>query len=250
MEMGAKDITLLGQNVNSYQDDSVDFPELLHRISENGPPRLRFLTSHPKDMSDKLIECFGEIPTLCDSLHLPLQAGSNRILESMNRGYTTEHYLGLIEKLRKVSPDISLSTDLIVGFPGESEKDFKRTLALVEEIAFDSAFMFRYSIRPGTKAAEMVDDVPDKIKIERLNRLIEIQQRIAAKRNARWLNRSLEVLIEKRSRREPHYPQGKARGGQSVLITDNDKLKRGDMVIAKVESTKSKSLFASFEKFA
>ncbi len=248
VEMGAKDITLLGQNVNSYSDNGLDFPGLLHELSPDLPPRLRFVTSHPKDMSDSLIHCFGEIASLCHSLHLPLQAGSNKILQAMNRGYTVEHYLGLIEKLRRISPDISLSTDLIVGFPGETEADFNSTLEMVKRIEYDSAFMFRYSVRPGTKAASMIDDVPEKEKIERLKQLIEIQQDIAAKRNRRWQDRSLEVLIEKQSRREPYYPQGRTRGGQSALITNNDELKSGDMITAKVESTKSKSLFASFEK--
>ena len=250
METGAKDITLLGQNVNSYQDDGLDFPGLLYKLANGGPSRLRFLTSHPKDMSDKLIQCFADIPTLCDSLHLPLQAGSDTILNAMNRGYSSAHYLNLIEKLRKAAPDISLTTDLIVGFPGETEADFEATLDMVRQIEYDSAFMFRYSVRPGTKAAEMVDDVPEEVKIERLNRLIELQQEIAARRNARWQDRTVEVLIEKHSRREPRYPQGRARGGQSVLITDNDNLKKGDIVLAKIESTKSRSLFGSFEKFA
>lgn len=247
-EMGAKDITLLGQNVNSYQDDGLTFPESLHRLAPKGPPRLRFLTSHPKDMSDELIACFAEIPTLCESLHLPLQAGSNRILNLMNRGYTAEHYLNLIDKLRRVAPDISLTTDLIVGFPGETEVDFQSTLRLVEEIEYDSAFMFRYSVRPGTKAAGMVDDVPEEQKIDRLNRLIEIQQVIATRRNKRWLGRSIEVLIEKRSRRQPHYPQGRTRGGQSVLITDNENLQPGDMLTARIDYSRAKTLFGSFEK--
>jgi tRNA-2-methylthio-N6-dimethylallyladenosine synthase len=250
LEMGAKDITLLGQNVNSYQDDGIDFPSLLHDLALIGPHRLRFLTSHPKDMSDKLISCFAEIPTLCDSLHLPLQAGSDRILTAMNRGYNSGHYLNLIDKLRGVAPDISLTTDMIVGFPGETEADFQRTLDLVEQIEYDSAFMFRYSVRPGTKAAGFEDDVPEAVKIERLNRLIELQQSISAKRNSRFEGRVVEALIEKTSRREPHYPHGKTRGGQTVLITDNDKLKPGDLVLAKIISAKAKTLLGKFEKSA
>jgi len=250
VDSGAKDITLLGQNVNSYCDNDIDFPSLLRLIAPTGPPRLRFLTSHPKDISDDLIACFEEIPSLCHSLHLPLQSGSDKILKAMNRGYTAGHYLGLIEKLRKIAPDISLSTDLITGFPGETEADFQQTLDLVKEIEYDSAFMFRYSIRPGTEAAELDDDVPESTKIDRLNRLINIQQGIAVKRNTRWVGRSVEVLIEKKSRREPFWPQGKARGGQSVLITDNDQLNVGELIIAKIESARSKTLFGRFEKFA
>jgi tRNA-2-methylthio-N6-dimethylallyladenosine synthase len=250
MNMGAQDITLLGQNVNSYRDDGMDFPSLLRELAPTGPSRLRFLTSHPKDMSNELIDCFEEIPSLCDSLHLPLQSGSDSILKAMNRGYTAEHYLSLIERLRRVAPDISLTTDLIVGFPGESEKDFQRTLDLVRGVEYDSAFMFRYSVRPGTAAAALEDDVPDEIKIERLNRLIEIQQGISAKRNTRWLGRTVEVLIEKRSRRQPYYPQGKTRGGQSVLVIDRDALKTGDLVDCSIDSSRTKTLFGKFEKFA
>jgi len=247
---GVKEITLLGQNVNSYNDNGIDFPSLLRLIAPDSPPRLRFLTSHPKDISDNLIACFAEIPSLCQSLHLPLQSGSDKILEAMNRGYTAKHYLGLIEKLRRMAPDISLSTDLIVGFPGETEDDFQQTLDLVKEIEYDSAFMFRYSVRPGTKAAEFADDVPEEVKIERLNKLISLQQGIADKRSARWVGCSIEVLIEKKSRREPFYPQGKTRGGQSVIITNNDHLNVGELIIAKIESSRSKTLFGQAEKLA
>ncbi|MCP4581941.1 MAG: tRNA (N6-isopentenyl adenosine(37)-C2)-methylthiotransferase MiaB [candidate division Zixibacteria bacterium] len=249
-DMGAKDITLLGQNVNSYRDDSLDFPSLLQRIAPDSPSRLRFLTSHPKDMSDELIACFAELPSLCQSLHLPLQAGSDKILEVMNRGYTSGHYLGLINKLRQAAPNISLTTDLIVGFPGETDDDFEQTLKLVKEIKYDSAFMFRYSVRPGTKAAELDDDVPEAEKIDRLNRLIAVQQEISSEQNTRWIGRSLEVLIEKRSRREPFWPQGKTRGGQSVLIKNNDQLNAGDLIMVEIESSKAKTLFGLFEKFA
>ena len=249
-DIGAKDITLLGQNVNSYRDNDTDFADLLYDLAPDGPPRLRFLTSHPKDMSDKLIRCFADVPNLCDSLHLPLQAGSDKILQAMNRGYTSKHYLDLIDKLRKTSPDISLTTDLIVGYPGETEDDFQQTLQIVKAVEYDSAFMFRYSVRPGTAAAELTDDVPEEIKIERLNGLIELQQDISAKRNIRWIGKSVEVLIEKRSRRQPYYPQGKLRGGESVLVTNRDSLKPGDMIIAKIESSRAKTLFGQFEKFA
>lgn len=250
IKMGAKDIALLGQNVNSYKDDSTDFASLLHIIAPDSPPRLRFLTSHPKDMSDDLIQCFADIPNLCDSLHLPLQSGSDKILSAMNRGYTADHYLGLVAKLRQVSPDVSLTTDLIVGFPGETEDDFNQTLLMIRQIEYDSAFMFRYSVRPGTAAAEFEDDVAEAVKIDRLNRLIEAQKAISARRNARWQGRSVEVLIEKNSRRQPYYPQGKLRGGQAALITNNDKLQPGDLIFGRIISSQSKTLFAEFEKFA
>ena len=248
VEQGAKDITLLGQNVNSYFDEELDFPGLLYKLKPYMPPRLRFLTSHPKDLSDELIDCFKEISNLCQSLHLPIQSGSDKILKAMNRGYDSTYYLKIIEKLRKAVPDITLATDLIVGFPGETESDFTETLTVIKEVRYDSAFMFRYSVRPGTKAADLKDDVPEDVKIDRLNRLIAVQQEISEQQNKRWNGKSLEILIEGVSRRKPFMPRGKTRGGQSVLIKDKSELKTGDMVIVKVNSTQVKTLFASFEK--
>jgi tRNA-2-methylthio-N6-dimethylallyladenosine synthase len=248
-EIGVKEITLLGQNVNSYQDDDIAFPDLLHLLKPVMPPRLRFLTSHPKDLSDEIIACFAEISNLCQGLHLPLQSGSDNILSKMNRGYTFEHYLSIINKLRQAVPDVSITTDLIVGFPSESEEDFQQTLEAVKQIRFDSAFMFRYSVRPGTAAAQLDDDVSDNIKIERLNSLILIQQQITEEQNRRWIDKSLEILITGKSRRPPIIPKGTARGGQSVLITDKGDLNIGDLISGRVISTQAKTLFASFEKF-
>ena len=248
VDQGIKDITLLGQNVNSYNYGGLDFPALLEKVAPHSPPRLRFLTSHPKDLSDNLIRCLAEVPILCQSLHLPLQVGSDIVLDRMNRGYTVEHYLRIIDKLRQAVPDITLTTDLIVGFPAESEHEFRQTLSAVEEIGFDSAFMFRYSARPGTAAAGLPDDVTEDEKISRLNRLISLQQKISADRNRRWLGRQVEVLIEKRSRRHPYLPQGKARGGQSVLITDAPDLKPGQLITARIETAQAKTLLGRFEK--
>ena len=247
-ESGIKDITLLGQNVNSYCDGMVDFPALLKLLEQVAPPRLRFLTSHPKDFSDDLLDCFAGIPRLCHSLHLPLQSGSDTVLNMMNRNYTIDHYRGLIDKLRKAAPDITLTTDLIVGFPGETEAYFQSTLQAVHEIGFDAAFMFRYSARPGTSAAALYDDVPEAEKIERLNRLIGLQQIISEKKNERWIGKSLEILIHGKSRREPVMPKGKTRGGQSVLVIDCPDLKIGQMIMGRISSTTAKTLFAAFEK--
>jgi tRNA-2-methylthio-N6-dimethylallyladenosine synthase len=249
-ESGIKDITLLGQNVNSYQDGDIDFAALLNAIAPIGPPRLRFLTSHPKDLSDKLIECMAEIPAICHSLHLPLQAGSDKILKAMNRGYTFGHYLSIVEKLRRAIPDITLTTDLIVGFPGETDADFEQTLAAVKAIEYDAAFMFRYSVRPGTAAADIADDIPEPSKIERLNQLISIQQKITELRNTRWVGKRLEILIDGYSRRQPVIPKGKTRGGISVLIGNRPDLQIGDMITATVMSARAKTLFADFENFA
>jgi len=249
-ESGIKDITLLGQNVNSYQDNDTDFASLLKAIAPIGPPRLRFLTSHPKDLSDKLIECMAEIPSICHSLHLPLQSGSNMILAAMNRGYTFEHYNSIVERLRRAMPDITLTTDLIVGFPGETPDEFERTLAAVESIQYDAAFMFRYSVRPGTAAADITDDVPEPVKIERLTRLITVQQQITERRNARWIGRRMEILIDGFSRRQPIVPKGKTRGGLSVLINNRPDLKVGDLITATIVSSRAKTLLAEFENFA
>jgi tRNA-2-methylthio-N6-dimethylallyladenosine synthase len=249
-ESGIKDITLLGQNVNSYQDNDIDFSSLLKAIAPIGPPRLRFLTSHPKDLSDRLIETMAEIPAVCHSLHLPLQAGSDKILKAMNRGYAFGHYLTIVEKLRRAMPDITLTTDLIVGFPGETDDDFEQTLEAVKAIEYDAAFMFRYSVRPGTAAAEIADDVPEPIKIERLTQLILVQQQITEQRNSRWVGKKLEILIDGFSRRQPIMPKGKTRGGISVLIGNRPNLKIGDMIAATVVSSRAKTLFADFENFA
>lgn len=250
VDSGVKDVTLLGQNVNSYHDGDVDFPMLLQKLSPIAPSRLRFLTSHPKDLSDDLIRCFSDIPNLCQSLHLPLQSGSDKILKAMNRGYTLKHYLGLIEKLRNIVSDITLTTDLIVGFPGETQDDFQKTLKAVDDISFDWAFMFRYSVRPRTTAARLPDDVPEDVKIDRLNNLIALQMAISARKNTHWIGQTIEVLIEGQSRRQPFMPKGKSRGGQTVLITDNPQLKPGDLVIATINSANAKTLLASFEKLA
>ncbi|NLL82391.1 MAG: tRNA (N6-isopentenyl adenosine(37)-C2)-methylthiotransferase MiaB, partial [Tissierellia bacterium] len=168
---GCKEVTLLGQNVNSYGktlDRDYTFADLLREVNEiKGIERIRFMTSHPKDISDDLIECFGSLGKLCEQLHLPIQSGSNSILKKMNRKYTREDYLNIVGKIRKTNPDIVITTDLIVGFPGETEEDFQDTLDLVKEVKYDSAFTFLYSIREGTQAANMENQIPDNVKHER-----------------------------------------------------------------------------------
>lgn len=166
----------------------------------------------------------------------------------MNRGYTVERYMGLIEKLRKAAPDITLSTDIIVGFPGETEEDFEQTIAAVKEIEFDSAFMFRYSVRPGTAAAALADDVPEHVKIERLNHLIAVQQQISDRKLQYWVGKTVEVLIVGRSRRKPPMPAGIARGGQKVLIKNVSNLALGQLVEVKITESKGKTLFGELQK--
>ena len=173
-ERGFREITLLGQNVNSYAyaDDGVDFPELLRRVSTvEGIERIRFMTSHPKDLSPRLIEAMATLPKVCNHIHLPVQSGSNRILSEMNRRYTREKYLGLVEDIRAAVEGVELTTDIIVGFPGETEEDFEETLALVRQVGFSAAYTFMYSPRLGTRAAEMENQVPEEVKKDRLLRL-------------------------------------------------------------------------------
>ncbi len=197
---GVKDITLLGQNVNSYGKKrmfSTSFAELLREVASlRGLERLRFTTSHPKDFTDDIIDAMAEGLPICDHLHLPVQSGSNRILKRMNRKYTKESYLEIVEKVKKRLPDVSLTTDVIVGFPGETDEDFKETLSLLEEVEFDQIFSFKYSPRPYTRAASFPDQVDEEIKGERLNRVIELQKGIGLRRLARFEGKTVEVLVE------------------------------------------------------
>lgn len=209
------EMILLGQNVNSYGkdlDDNITFPKLLRKINKiDGIKRIRFLTSHPKDLSDELIFAMRDCEKVCEHIHLPVQSGSNRILEKMNRKYTREHYIKLIEKLRYHIPSIAITTDIIVGFPGETEQDFQDTLDLVKTIEFDSAFTFIYSKRKGTPAAKMEDQVDDIIKKERLNKLMKLQDSISAKKNYMLKGKTLEVLVEGRSKNNPERLSGRTR---------------------------------------
>lgn len=201
---GVREVTLIGQNVNSYgarDAGEKSFAELLravHRV--DGIERIRFTTSHPKDLSDQLIDCFGECGKLAHHLHLPLQAGSDRVLRMMNRGYTVADYLGKVERLKAVCPDIRLTTDLIVGFPGETEEDFLGTLQLVETLRYSDAYTFLYSPRPGTAAAELPDDTPREVRQERFERLLKLQNRISEEAWQEDVGKTLEVLVEGTSR--------------------------------------------------
>ncbi len=204
VDQGIKDVTLLGQNVNSYgkkPSEGVDFPGLLKEIDRAFPGiRLRFTTSHPKDLSDRLIECFGRLGTLCEHLHLPVQSGSDRILKRMNRRYSRAEYLQKVEKLRSACPDMTITTDLIVGFPGETEEDFSQTMSLLEKVRFDQAFAFKFSERPGTAAARFPEKVAEDVKSRRLTKLLELQNQIGLEQYRRFEGRVCEVLVESSSR--------------------------------------------------
>ncbi len=204
-ERGFREITLLGQNVNSYAyaDDGVDFPELLRRVSTvEGIERIRFMTSHPKDLSPRLIEAMATLPKVCHHIHLPVQSGSNRILSEMNRRYTREKYLGLVEDIRAAVDGVELTTDIIVGFPGETEEDFEETLALVRQVGFSAAYTFMYSPRLGTRAAEMENQVPEEVKKDRLLRLNACSAEQLKVGNQKYIGQEGTVLVEGCDRRE------------------------------------------------
>lgn len=204
-ERGFREITLLGQNVNSYAyaDDGVDFPALLRRVSTvEGIERIRFMTSHPKDLSPRLIEAMATLPKVCNHIHLPVQSGSNRILSEMNRRYTREKYLGLVEDIRAAVEGVELTTDIIVGFPGETEEDFEETLALVRQVGFSAAYTFMYSPRLGTRAAEMENQVPEEVKKDRLLRLNACSAEQLKVGNRKYIGQEGTVLVEGCDRRE------------------------------------------------
>ncbi len=218
-KQGVQEIMLLGQNVNSYGNDvpfSVTFPRLLRRVSETGIPRIRFMTSHPKDLSDELIQELAENKALCRHLHLPVQSGSNPVLAAMNRRYTRESYLEKVEKIRAAAPDIGLTTDIIVAFPGETDRDFEDTLELVKAVGFDSAFTFIYSLRVNTRAAEMPGRIDPAVATERIQRLIALQDEMTQMRFSEMIGKQEEVLVTGASRRSEKQLTGKCSRNISV----------------------------------
>lgn len=216
---GVREITLLGQNVNSYGRDSFGSPrfaELLRAVGETGVERIFFTSSHPKDLLPETIDAMAEVPSVMPQLHLAVQSGSNRILKLMNRKYTREHYLDLIDRVRDRIPDIALSTDIIVGFPGETEEDFEQTISLAQEARYAQAFTFIYSKRAGTPAAEMPDDTPREVILERFNRLVKVVESTAYDFNQKDLHTKVPMLIEGTSKKDPGMLQGKSPKNQTV----------------------------------
>jgi tRNA-2-methylthio-N6-dimethylallyladenosine synthase len=242
---GGKEVTLLGQNVNSYGrglPQPITFPELLRRIGPlPGLARLRFTTSHPRDLSPELMAAFGELAPLCEHLHLPVQSGSDRILEAMHRGYGSREYLEKVAVLRRACPGLSLTTDLIVGFPGESEADFQATLDLMTAAAFDQAFSFKYSPRPQTRAATFADQVSEGVKTERLQRLQTLQEKFTLKAHERLVGQRREVLVEKLSKRSPEQLCGRLRTNQVVNFSGPPELV-GRLVQVRIEQAHPHSL--------
>ncbi len=248
-EKGFREVTLLGQNVNSYRctdestGETVDFPRLLALVAENAPDmRVRFTTSHPKDMSDDTIAVIASHPNICNHIHLPVQSGSDSVLKAMNRKYTRQWYMGRIEAIRKAIPDCGISTDLFTGFHNESEEDFRQTLELMRMAAFDSAFMFKYSERPGTLASrEMPDNVPEEVKIERLNRMIALQNELSAESNRRDVGKVFEVLVEGVSKRSTQQWVGRTQQNKTCVFPRGD-FRVGDFVKVRVTGSSSATL--------
>ncbi len=242
---GYKEITLLGQNVNSYGkslEPPISFPDLLRMIDkENGIERVRFLTSHPKDLSDDLIDAMAECNKVCANLHLPFQSGSNNILKSMNRKYTQEEYLILVNKLKEKIPNITLSTDIIVGFPGETEKDFEETLKVVREVKYDQGFTFLYSKREGTKAATMENQVKKEVAQKRFEKLLETMYDIFYENNVTYIGKIEEVLVESPSKNNDEFMTGRTRGYKLVHFKGSKDL-IGKLVNVKIKEHTSFSL--------
>jgi len=247
-ERGFKEITLLGQNVNSYHDGEFDFADLIRRASEvDRTIRFRFMTPHPQDMSEKLIHAIAENENACNSIHLPIQSGSNRILQLMNRTYTVEQYFSLVEKIRVVIPSATLSTDIIAGFPTETENDHTQTLDVIQSIGYDGAFTFKYSPREHTKAWEMNDDVPDEVKAERLNEIIELQQNISFKKNQQLVGSTVEILVERESAKSHDEWMGRT-DTNKVTIFPKDNSHIGDLVKITIDRCNSATLFGTVIK--
>ncbi|HPF08994.1 MAG: tRNA (N6-isopentenyl adenosine(37)-C2)-methylthiotransferase MiaB [Candidatus Cloacimonadaceae bacterium] len=229
-----KDITLLGQNVNSYQWQDLSFPKLLLKLNDiKGLHRLRFVTSHPKDFSDDLILIMRDCDKVCEHIHLPMQSGDSGILDMMNRGYSYEHYLSRILKLRDAIPEVSITTDLIAGFPGETEAQFESTLSAMREIEFDYAFCFKYSPRSGTAAADSKDQIPEEIRLERLQRMIDLQREITLKKFRAQIGKTVEIYIEDFSKKSMAQLSGKTRDFKIAVVSGNES-QIGKMVMAKV----------------
>ena len=245
---GFKEVTLLGQNVNSYhfvrEGEDIGFPALLRMVAEAVPEmRVRFTTSHPKDMSDETLRVIAEVPNVCKHIHLPVQSGSSRILKLMNRKYTREWYLERVEAIRRIVPDCGLSTDIFCGYHSETEEDHQESLSLMRQCAYDSAFMFKYSERPGTYASRnLPDDVPEETKIRRLNEIIALQNELSAESNARSVGKRYTVLVENYSKRSREQLCGRTEQNKMVVF-DKGTHHIGDFVEVEITGSSSATLF-------
>ena len=242
---GYKEITLLGQNVNSYGKDldlHCDFSELLYKVNEvDSIERIRFMTSHPKDISDNLIIAMKECEKVCEHLHLPIQSGSTKILKEMNRKYSKEKYLDIIKKVKETIPEIAITTDIIVGFPGESDEDFKETMDVIKKVKYDTAYTFLYSKRKGTPAAKREDQISDEVMKKRFEELVEVQNEISKDINDKLLGCELEVLVEGQSKNNPSIYTGRTRTNKIVNFEGDDTL-IGELKKVKIERVQTWSL--------
>ena len=240
VQSGAREITLLGQNVNSY---AFGLPQLLRRIHDTpGLERIRFVTSHPKDVSDELLAAMAELPKVCKHLHAPAQSGSTRILQLMNRRYTREHYLDMIDRARRIVPGIEIASDFIVGFPTENDEEFMETVDLVRRAEFNQCFIFKYSPRPGTKAAEMRDDVPEGVKKQRNAELLTVQEEVSTRRNREKLGRLMPVLVEGPSKNDPGKLASRT-GGNDIVVFAGPESMAGSIVNVRITGSTALTLF-------
>ena len=243
VEQGFREVTLLGQNVNSYLDGEFDFSDLLAAVAAVNPDlRVRFTTSHPKDLSDKLIETIARNNNLCKYIHLPVQSGSNRVLDVMNRTYTREHYIEIVRKIRSSIPYVALTTDIITGFPTETESEHRETLNLLNEIRFDGAYMFKYSPREGTPAFKLVDDIPEEVKGRRLNEIISLQQSISYEVNQTAIGKVFEVMAEGVSKKSDLQWSGRTDTNKTVVFPGT-RFKPGEIVAVKIVRASAATLF-------
>lgn len=246
-DSGCKEIMLLGQNVNSY-NGGVDFPELLYKVSEvPGIERIRFMSSHPKDISSELISVMAERENICNQLHLPVQSGSDRILKLMNRHYNTEHYLSIVDEVKNKIPDVTLTTDIIVGFPGETDEDFLKTVELLKTVRYDSIFSFIYSKRTGTPAEKMADVMTEEHKHENFSKMLEIQNEISLEKNKALIGSVQSVLVEGQSKTDLDKMSGRSEGGKLVHFS-SDAVRPGDIVKVKIESVNTWTLSGKLEE--
>ncbi|MGI6722384.1 MAG: tRNA (N6-isopentenyl adenosine(37)-C2)-methylthiotransferase MiaB [Anaerovoracaceae bacterium] len=243
---GTKEVTLLGQNVNSYRGaGGVDFSDLIYRIADiDGIERIRFMTSHPKDLSDKLIEAYRSCDKLCGHIHLPVQSGSDRVLKRMNRHYTRDQYLTIIDKLRQARPDIAITTDIIAGFPGETEEDFEQTLDICRRVVYDSAFTFIYSVRKGTPAENYPDQIPEDVKHERFDRLVNLINEGSAARNKALCGKTVKVLVDGASKADSSMLTGRTDGFKLINFRGENNL-IGETVEVKITESKTFSLLGT-----
>ncbi|MBR2192119.1 MAG: tRNA (N6-isopentenyl adenosine(37)-C2)-methylthiotransferase MiaB [Bacteroidaceae bacterium] len=242
-ERNYKEVTLLGQNVNSYKCGDISFPMLLRQVAETFPKmRIRFTTSHPKDMSDETLQVIADCPNVCRHIHLPVQSGSNRILKLMNRKYTREWYLDRVAAIRRIVPDCGLTTDIFVGYHSETEEDHQLSLSLMREVGYDSAFMFRYSERPGTYASKhLPDDVPEETKLRRLNEMIALQNELSAESYRKDIGKTFEILVEGTSKRSREQLFGRTQQNK-VVVFDRGNHHVGDFVRVRITDSSSATL--------